>query len=206
MQAARPFVLTSTNYGKTILVLGDSTAIGVGASRPRDSIAGRVAAEVGATYVENNAATGAKVAQVFNQVDAAQLGHYDIILLQVGGNDIIRFGNADLAKANLKDILRILKEKGDTVYLMMAGDVGRAKLFPPFVRPFHHFLSMQYRANFIEAAEQAGVIYIDLYVSKEKDPFVKDPLRYHAKDGLHPSTDGYDSWFKKLAPQLSPIE
>jgi lysophospholipase L1-like esterase len=50
-------------------------------------------------------------------------------------------------------------------------------------------------------AARTGATYVDLYKPREKDPFARDPHRYHAVDGLHPADDGYALWFAELMVQ-----
>src|SRR5690349_8444527 len=94
MQHEEPFRNESYDYRTTLLVLGDSTGAGVGADKPEDSIAGRLAAYIGATYVENYAVAGAMTDELKFQIQKAKLPKYDYILLQIGGNDVLTFHSA----------------------------------------------------------------------------------------------------------------
>ena len=73
----------------SVLVLGDSTAVGVG-SPSDESVAGRLGEYLHAS-VENHAVSGAVTADLPGQIAKAQKQHYDLILIQIGANDIIRF-------------------------------------------------------------------------------------------------------------------
>jgi lysophospholipase L1-like esterase len=52
-----------------------------------------------------------------------------------------------------------------------------------------------------EAAARRGAIYVNLYRERENDPFARDPARMYARDGLHPSSDGYAQWTDELLRQ-----
>jgi lysophospholipase L1-like esterase len=59
-------------------------------------------------------------------------------------------------------------------------------------RQMHHIVR--------EAAEQHGLVYVDLFHEYDADPFVSQP-ELNASDGLHPSDAGYRAWFDALALQ-----
>lgn len=179
---------------RALLVLGDSTAVGVGAEKPEDTVAALLANRIAATAVENRAVSGATTADLLAQVKQASLSRYEAILIQIGANDIIRLRGTDEATKNLREALLALPS-ARKVFLMTAGDVGRAKLFPFYVRGLHSGTNASYRDAFQTVAAEVGVLYIDLYEDSLVDPFVVEPEQYFAKDGLHPSSKGYAHWF-----------
>ncbi len=201
MADAKAYEKLGDDRSKTLLVLGDSTGVGVGADKPEDTLAGRLAAYMGATYVENYSVIGAAVADLPPQIAKATLARYDLILIQIGGNDILSFGDATDASEQLAEIMKTLPENGRVV-LMTAGNVGGAKLFPPFVRPFHTAANLRFHKEFAKVAEAYGAVYVNLYEPFWKDPFLRDPGRYLSRDGLHPSTYGYGLWFDKVKAAL----
>jgi lysophospholipase L1-like esterase len=160
-------------------------------------VAGRLAHSLGATSVENYAVSGAVVADLPAQVAAAKQKTYTAILLQIGGNDIIRFHNAERVGRELEQILKTLPA-AEKIILMSAGDVGSAHLFPFFVRPFHTALNQKYHRVFERIATAFGAQYVNLYTLPAKDPFVLEPKKYFSLDGLHPSSEGYRVWFERL--------
>ena len=187
---ARPFVSPSTDTATTLLVLGDSTAVGVGAKTPEDSVAGRVALYSKATYVENYAVSGATVSDLLSQIKQAKRDHYSLILILIGGNDIIRFHSATKSADTVARALEALP-RSDTTLLAGPGNVGGATLFPFFMRPFYTNLNLAYHAQFEMIAKTKGASYVNLYETPSTDPFIKQPKVYLAEDGLHPSSEGY---------------
>lgn len=201
MEDAEPYRLPSFDYKKTLLILGDSTGAGVGAERPEESVGGRLAARVAATYVENYAEPGAMVEDLEDQIQKAKLPEYDLILVQIGGNDILAFHNAKRTAVTLSEAFGKLPRAGK-LYLMCAGNMGGATLFPPPMRPFHTMLNRAFHKEFERVAHGWHATYINLYDPFFKDPFLRDPQRYLSRDGLHPSSYGYGLWFDKLAAHL----
>lgn len=200
MADAVPYEKRGDDLSLTLLVLGDSTAVGVGAEKPEHTVAGRFAAHLGATYVENRAVIGAATKDLPEQIQGALLPRYDFALVQIGGNDILAFGDAQEAGELLGEALRRIP--AGKVIVMSAGNVGGATLFPPFVRPFHTATNLKFHAEFAKVSAAAGALYVNLYDPFWKDPFLRDTRRYLSRDGLHPSTYGYGLWFDKLEAAL----
>jgi lysophospholipase L1-like esterase len=49
------------------------------------------------------------------------------------------------------------------------------------------------------AAAQLDVPLVNLLFEGLDDPFAREPQRYIADDGMHPSDEGYRLWFQTLA-------
>lgn len=198
-----PFEKASEDYARTLLVLGDSTAVGVGADRPEDSVPGRFASYIGATYVENHAKSGAAVEDLKGQIDTAKRRYYDYILIQIGGNDLILLHSAKRTASRLDALMMSLPDAGSIVF-MCAGNLGGATFFPLVVRPLHTLLNLDYHKWFGKVAKRRKAFYINLYEPRERDLFIQHPERYLSGDGLHPSGDGYGLWFDKLRAVVPP--
>lgn len=200
IDAAVPFQKIG-DASHAVLVLGDSTAVGVGADTKEESVAGLVSAYTDASSVENYAVSGAVTEDLSTQSEQAQLERYRLILIQIGGNDIIRFKSADSAKANLRLAIAQLPA-ADQILIISAGDVGGATLFPFVVRPFHTRLNNEYHTAFAELADEMGATYVNFKDAPSTKMINDRPDIYLAKDGLHPSSAGYALWFKEIQPYL----
>lgn len=182
---------------KTLLVLGDSTAVGVGAYRAEDSIPALLSSKLKITYTENKSVSGAKVFDLKQQLQNIKLNNYDYILIQIGGNDIVARNDVNKVGLELGDLIQALP-KDAKVIVQMCGDVGVATLLPWFVKDYYTSLSLKYHAVFEKITKENGAVYINLYENPNTDPFLKSPEAYIAKDGFHPSGAGYKLWFIKL--------
>jgi lysophospholipase L1-like esterase len=182
-----------------ILVAGDSTGVGTG-SAPELSIAGRLASAYPEASVKNISENGLKIAGLLEKLRALPESKYDLILLQIGGNDILGFSSVADARRDLRLVFAEAKKRAEKVAFMSTGDVGNAPAFGPLLSLAFTLKTKEMRSVFMEESKAAGVTYIDLYVPRENDPFAKEPLRYHAADGLHPTGEGYGLWFEKLLP------
>lgn len=186
---------------KTLLVLGDSTAVGVGATAPEDTIAGRFANDEKFTWVENYAVSGARSSDLAEQLSKRTLEKYDAVLVQVGANDVIRFSSPFASVKILHPVFSDIKKLSDDVTWIMAGNIGGAPFFPYAVRPIYQRLSLAYHKAFAELARDVGFVYIDLYAPPHEDIFLTDTKRYFAPDLLHPSSEGYRIWYEKIKVQ-----
>lgn len=176
---------------RTMLVLGDSTAVGVGAA-PRESVPARLANLIGAS-VENHAKSGAHTRVLKEQLAQAKRGGYDLILIQAGANDVIFFGTPAEAERELELVLAGARKLSNRVVLLTSGKIGDAPIFPWVFRGYLNVRTADLRERFMRLAEQYGAVYVDIYA--RSNPFGTDPKRYYAPDFLHLSGEGYAFWF-----------
>ena len=198
VQKAKAYDVRPLQSTQSILVLGDSSAVGVGAGKPEDTIAGLLAKKIGAEYVENVAVSGSKTEDVQAQYEKAALGHYTLALVMIGGNDITHLVPADTAVSNIKLVLTALKTRADRVIFISAGNIGAATIIP---WPFRHYFTVQnlkYHAAFQKLADDIGVEYVNEYAEPSVDPFILHPETYLATDGFHPSSAGYVLWYERI--------
>jgi lysophospholipase L1-like esterase len=201
INATQAYQKPSDDHSNAMLVLGDSTAVGVGAGSPDKSLAGLVSVYEGATSVENYSKSGAVTADLPGQIAQVKLSQYHLILIQIGGNDIIRFHDVQKTADQLAAAIKTLP-KADKVVIISAGDVGGSPLFPFFLRPFYTHLHLQYHAAFAQVASSTGTTYVNLYMAPENRLIENDPGTYLAADSLHPSAAGYALWFKSIQSAL----
>lgn len=183
-----------------LLVVGDSTGVGTGASSPQHSVAGLLAQAYPRLRIDNRAADGATFADVIGQLEAAT-ARYDLVLVQAGGNDVIRLRRLDQVRADIERVTTLARARGERVLLMPAGNVGNAPFFFP---PVSWLMSWRARAlhGFVrEAAARHQAAYVDLYKDRANDPFAQRPRELNAADGLHPSDAGYRVWYEELVAQ-----
>jgi lysophospholipase L1-like esterase len=181
-----------------LLVVGDSTAVGTGASSAAHSLAGLLAAAYPHLAIDNRARDGATFADVIGQL--AGPGRYDLVLVQAGGNDVIRLRDLDQVRADVDRVAALARERSDAVLLMPAGNVGNARFFWPPLSWWMTARARRLHAIVQEVAVRRGAVYVDLYEDAADDPFVTRPGLY-ARDGLHPSDAGYRVWWRELSGQ-----
>jgi lysophospholipase L1-like esterase len=198
-----PFEAKEWGARARILVVGDSTGVGTGASRPLDSIAGRLYRDFPHTAVVNRARNGARVEDVLRQLDHDDDREFDIVLVQAGGNDILRFTDLKRLRGTIRKVLEEAGERGQHVIFISTGNVGLAPAFFPPLNWIYTERTRKVRAVFMEVAAHAGVEYVDLFKEREEDPFLREPDLYYAADYLHPGSEGYRLWYEELKRQTS---
>jgi hypothetical protein len=87
---AKAFERRTLPHAPTVLVVGDSTGVGTGATTPAASIAGLLGAAFPHVSVVNLAVNGARTLDVIMQLAGAAPGRYDLVLVHAGGNDVLR--------------------------------------------------------------------------------------------------------------------
>ena len=200
VEKAVPFMLKGER-GVSVLVLGDSTAVGVGAESPQGTLAALVAEKVNATQVDNFAASGAQVQDLAKQVQNISKEKYNFILIGIGANDVIRFRDPDDSAEHLSVILAGLPVR-DKLIVYMAGNVGATTLFPRIINPLYTRRTVAFHTAFSDAVSRLGGTYVNLYTDPALDPFTKSPEVYLAVDGLHPTSAGYKLWFERISAAL----
>jgi lysophospholipase L1-like esterase len=188
---------------KRILIIGDSTGVGTGAVDPSDSIAGRIAQEFPFVDIVNRSDDGAKATDVLDQISAVDDRPFDVVLVQVGGNDILRFTDLDVLKNTMSEVLRKAYSRAPDVIFMSTGNVGSAPAFFPPVNWIYTERTRKVRSIFLLLSREKKVEYVDLFVEKKEDPFLQEPERFFAPDLLHPASDGYGLWYEELKRQTS---
>lgn len=201
---SEPLQQTPANATLRLLVVGDSTAVGTGASAPQASLAGLLARDHPRLRIDNRARDGATFADVVGQLAGSE--RYDLVLVQAGGNDVIRLRDFEAVGADIERVTTLARARSDRVLLMPAGNVGNA---PFFFAPVSWWMTARARTlhGLVRAsAERHGAVYVNLFKDRADDPFVTRP-GLHAVDGLHPSDAGYRLWFDELMAQaaLAPV-
>ncbi len=192
------------NNPPSILVLGDSTGYGTGAGNGNYSVAGLMGAEYPQYTIINNSKNGRTIGEALTEIKT--LPHepkHTLILLQIGGNDILQKNNLDIVRSELTELYSEAKKRSENVVMISSGNVGTAAAFTGTKKAGEYErITRQFRQMFIEVASLSAVTYVDLFKEPENDVFLREPKTYLAIDGLHPSATGYAYWYKALAPTL----
>lgn len=195
-----PFQAQPAKPAKSLLIVGDSTAVGTGATDPTQSIAGLLGATTMNLRIENRAADGARYADFASQLQSSP-DRFDAILVLGGGNDVIRATSRETLQRQVRQTAQLARQRSDIVVLMPPGNVGNA---PFFTRPFSWWMDRRSQTlhDLVRAAAlSTGATYVNLYRPRAQDPFAQRPAELHARDGLHPSDAGYELWLQELETQ-----
>ena len=112
-----------------MLIGGDSTALGSGASAPEASLAGRIGRRYSRFAVRNLASAGARFQAIADQL--AETGRHDLILVAGGANDVMRFTSARWLAQSVELVLSRAAQQAGQVIVVPAPHIGNAPIFPP---------------------------------------------------------------------------
>jgi lysophospholipase L1-like esterase len=197
-RASTPLQAVPSSAALRLLLVGDSTAVGTGASSGQTSLAGLLAQSYPNLLIDNRAQDGARFDGVVEQLSAG--GRFDFVLIMAGGNDVMRFRNADATRADIDRAATLAQGLAPRVAFLPAGNVGNAPFFFPPVSWLMTSRARELHAAVQAAAARTGAAYVNLFKPPEDDPFVQRP-GLHAADGLHPSDAGYRVWRDELLAQ-----
>lgn len=204
MKASEPLQAEPAQPGASLLVVGDSTAVGTGASSARTSVAGLIAANHPGLRVVKLARNGARYRDFVQQLRTAP-GPFDVVLVLGGGNDVFRLTGTARLREDVRQALAQARALAPKVIVMPPGNVGNA---PFFLRPLSWLMTRRAQALHAvvaEAAKAQGARYVRLYQPREEDPFAQRPREMHAADGLHPSDEGYALWLREFDRQAGAV-
>jgi lysophospholipase L1-like esterase len=200
IERARAFAAEGRRYQRRvstpvlrILILGDSTGVGIGATCREDSIAGLLATEFPQADIVNVSQSGARVAHVARQARRCiRVGwHFDLALVHVGGNDVLRATPIDRLVIASQHLMTELGSLADRTVWLGPLNIGLAPLFPP---PYSWLLAARSHAAarvFAACAQAHDAQFIDFCAADHSDHFLRERRASFAVDGLHPSSSAY---------------
>ena len=184
-----------------LAVVGESTAVGVGATTLDEALPGHLAraiatrtgANVDWTVLGGNGMTAKRVlACVCDQHEK----RYDAAVVLLGVNDVFRMTSIRTWLSNLRQLTSALTQHGcRTVLVSAVPPIGQ---FPALPQPLRSVLGL--RATLLDQQLTRLASEID-EVTHCQVSFPKQPACV-ATDGLHPSALGYRNWAEQLALEI----
>ena len=180
-----------------LLILGDSSAAGVGVTNQSDALLGKLVARLAWHYEVHwrlIAKTGATSISTLQYLRTIPEEKYDAVLVSLGVNDVTTGRSKKGFLADQNAIVDLLQNKFGAVLVIISGlpPIGR---FPALPQPLRWYLGAQSR-RFCAAREslvgdRAGCEYLKL--DENFDPALMAP------DGFHPGAEHYTSWAENAA-------
>jgi len=198
----KPFIRHHPNARLKFLFMGDSTGVGTGAENNTQSVAGYFGQDFPDAQVDNDSYNGRKLDQLVAEFPAKTDLTYDLVVIQIGANDIMKFTPFRGIDRDITTVIGDAKRIGRHVVILHSGNVGLA---PVFIWPFDWFMAERYRAVrriYMKRALEYGVLYVDLFTERSNDLFLKDIPKYYCLDHLHPSGEGYKWWYERIRATL----
>jgi lysophospholipase L1-like esterase len=194
---ARAFEAEPPHSNRRVLLLGDSTGVGVGAAHPQHSLPGLLHEAFALAHIVNRCRSGARVADALRQArQVCDRGErYDVALIMVGGNDVLKLTPHSRLEHEARTLLRTLRAHTTHIAWLGSADIGGAPVLRPPLSWLASWRTARTMRRLAEVAAGQGVAFVDF----SRNPrFARDTARYFAADGIHPSSAGYRLCFEVL--------
>ena len=186
--------------GARLLVVGDSTAKGTGASTPEYSLPGLLCRANPSLTVVNRGHDRARFEDMLAQLEGDE--RFDAVLILCGANDVLRMTRDAALRDSIRRVAQRARVRSDLVVFMPPGNIGKAPFFLPPWNWWMTYRSRRLHAIVSQEAQANGALYVSLFRDRDGDPFARHPQRMNARDRLHPSDAGYQFWQRELEAQV----
>ncbi|MEU5726548.1 SGNH/GDSL hydrolase family protein [Micromonospora sp. NPDC047738] len=190
-----------------LVLLGDSSALGVGVDRFEETIGGQLAhllAE-GPTgrrvHLSSVGVSGSRSTDLATQVARALLGERpDVAVILIGANDATAMVRPADAAAYLSSAVRRLREAHVEVVVGTCPDLGAVRAVASPLRQVLAWSGRRLARAQLSAVLDAGGSVVDL--GTETGPVFRADAGTLCHDAFHPSADGYRVWAHALLPTV----
>jgi lysophospholipase L1-like esterase len=178
-----------------LLVLGDSTAAGVGTTSQQEALPGRLADALHARTgrgirwraVGKNGATSREI--ITDYLDDALSQPADLLFLSIGANDAMTMRGAGIFARDVRRILDAFEAHNPGAFVLMSSlpVFGRFGLLMQPLRTalYRHALALEAAARAVVDARP------NTLMSSDPPPYAED---FWAEDFFHPGPSGYRDW------------
>jgi lysophospholipase L1-like esterase len=182
----------------SLLVLGESTAAGMGARTHETALAGQFAKFLGEKIGKSVdwqvvGRSGITVRETIHElVPRIPDEKFDYIMLALCGNEVLKLRSPRSFRRDMRRLVAILREKhADATFFMTNAPAVRLSPVLPFpIKSILGHLSALHDANAREfTTEMPRVFYFHQPTSVPADFWA---------DGIHPSEKGYTAWSKRM--------
>ncbi len=186
-----------------LLIVGDSSAAGVGAADQDEALAGQLVARLARRFqVEWRliARTGATTASTLRHLERVPAGNYDLALVVLGVNDVthgVPLGRWLAQQAELRGLLH----GRFAVRRVLSSGLPPMGAFPALPQPLRWVMGASAR-RFDRALAEATAA--EPFASHLAFDLGLEP-GLMAADGFHPGPAGYALWAEQLAPALAAL-
>lgn len=189
-----------------LVLLGDSTALGVGVDRFVDTVGGQLADLLSAdgrqVILSSMGVAGSRSSDLATQVARCLVGERpDVALILVGANDAIGLKRPSDSGVYLGAAVRRLRDAGVEVVVGACPDLGAARAIAPPLRQIVGWLGRRVARAQVRAVSAAGGVVVDL--GEETGAVFRADPNTLCHDRYHPSADGYRVWAYALLPAVA---
>jgi len=183
-----------------LLILGDSSAAGVGVQVQDDALLGQVTAllaEVATVEFQLIARTGAKTGDVLGWLDDMPQGPFDVVVVALGVNDVTKAVTLRKWLTQQSTLLDQLVQSFGAKHVVVSG-LPPMRDFPLLPQPLRWVLGRQAERfdralhALVAVRDDSSAVTIDLQVSDDN----------MSPDGFHPGAEVYATWAAAVAAHI----
>ena len=183
-----------------LLILGDSSAAGVGVTHQDEALRGQLVALLAPhATVEFKvlAVTGARTGDVLQWLDALPSVEFDVVVVALGGNDVTKGVSLRRWLRQQARLLDRLVQDFGAQYVAVSG-LPPMRDFPLLPQPLRWVLGRQAERfdralhRMVQKRVDSSLITIDLRLGAHN----------MSRDGFHPGPDVYAAWAEAVAGQI----
>ena len=178
----------------TVVALGDSLALGIGASDPSRgfmfALYNTLLARDPGAQITNYAVSGARVDDLLHfELPRAERERATDIWICAGGNDVTHATDVSRFSSQYTALLHSVRRRWPNAHIVVFGvpDVSRSPLFTGTSRAKLHERARTDNDEARRAAAGVGAVFVDLFALGKRI----DPARDLSADNFHPNDAGY---------------
>ena len=183
-----------------LLIIGDSSAAGVGAETQETALSGQLVAQLAQRYQVTwrlDAGTGETTASTIKRLSVLPSEKFDCAVIALGVNDVTHATTKAHFVTQQRALWHLLQDRFQVQQILCSG-VPPIQHFPLLPQPLAWVLGRQAarldRGLADLAAKSTGVTHLPLGLPKNPD--------MAAPDGFHPSPKAYAIWAVNLTQQI----
>lgn len=187
------------------LILGDSTAVGVGGDYEQGIAVStaRHLARSRSVRMKNLAVSGAQMAGVLHdQLDRTGDFRPDLVLLDVGANDVTHLTSAGSLERDLRKVVEQLIGMNCEVKIVVTGapDMSTPPRIPWILRGIAGWRTRSLNQAFERVVKERRLTLAP--IAEETGPLFKSDPTLFSEDRFHPDERGYQTWIEVINPAL----
>lgn len=194
----KKFFVNKKNSKVRILIVGDSVSYGTGAKDPKNSIVGRLSADIPKAHIENLSGNGLHISELIIRLNTAKEKTYSLVILQTGGMDTIHFTRMKKWRDELSHLFNQAKKiSSGKVVFVSVNNVGSAPIFYFPMNFLYTYRARKIREESRRIAAKKDIIFVDLFREKKEDTLLRVENSF-AADNIHPNDKGYGVWYNRI--------
>ena len=204
-QVTRPYNRLLGSDSQHMLILGDSTMYGAGTKHPEHTFGGLLASKYPGASIETLAENGAKVKDLHGQLARAQYTEYDLIVVGVGGNDIVKLTQFSAIDHELIAFLDDVTKIAPRIILCHCVNVGNIGFFLFPLNYFYDYRTRRLSQLYARISSKfPGVSYVNFYRPIGDDHYDRTTRKkFIAGDAFHPNDHANQYFFDIIWRQVN---